>query len=254
MKNLVAKKYICCNALALLITLLATPSIADEITVAVASNFSSAAREIAQQFESISGHKVLLAFGSTGKHYAQIKNGAPFDAFVAADLQRPKLLEEQGIAKAGSRFTYAVGKLVLWSPDPVLVDNEGKVLGQGNFRHLAMANPKLAPYGKAAQQIMQAGDFWRKLQGKIVRGENISQAFQFVKSGNAELGFIAFSQLKQPGVALKGSFWQPPKSLYDPIEQQAVLLRDNIVARDFLAFLQSETAREIIKAYGYDTP
>lgn len=254
MKILIIKKQMNRLILAFAIALFVTPSMADEITVAVASNFSAAAREIAHQFESISGHKVILAFGSTGKHFAQIKNGAPFDVFVAADLQRPKMLEEQGIAKAGTRFTYAMGKLVLWSPDPALVDSDGKVLGEGHFRHLAIANPKLAPYGKASQQIMQARDIWRNLQAKIVRGENINQAFQYVKSGNADLGFIAFSQLKHPGVELEGSFWQPSQSLYDPIEQQAVLVRDSIIARDFLAFLQSEKAREIIKAYGYDTP
>jgi molybdate transport system substrate-binding protein len=232
---------------------------ADEIHVAVASNFSDAIKDIARVFEEKSGHRVTLVFGSTGKHYAQIKNGAPFEAFFAADVRRPELLEEEAVALAGSRFTYAIGKVVLWSPDPALVDAEASVLSQGGFRHLALANPRLAPYGKAAEQVMQAKGLWSALQGRMVRGENIGQTFSFVKSGNAELGFVALSQISKPGADIpfahiKGSFWQPPQSLYDPIEQQAVLLKDNAVARDFMDFVKGEAARAIIERYGYGAP
>lgn len=227
---------------------------ADEIRIAVASNFSSTIKEIKKQFELSSGHKVILSFGSTGKHFAQITNGAPFEAFFAADVARPKLLEEQGMVQSGSRFTYAIGKVVLWSPDPAMVDKEGSVLIQSNFRHLSIANPKLAPYGMAAEQIMKAKSVWDRLQGKLVRGENINQAYNFVKSGNAEAGFIALSQIIQPNNVIHGSYWIPPQLLYAPIEQQAVLLRDNTVAREFLEFVKSEKMKKIIKDSGYDTP
>ena len=225
---------------------------ADEIRVAVASNFTDAIKDIAQSFEKKTGHQVTLAFSSTGKHYAQIKHGAPFEAFFAADVKRPKLLEKEGIAQPGSRFTYAIGKIVLWSPDADLVDPKGKVLNDGGFRYLSIANPKLAPYGKAAQQVLKAKGLWKAMQGRMVRGENIGQTFQFVKSGNAELGFVALSQIKKPAAASEGSYWLPPQSLYDPIAQQAVLLKDNAVARKFINFVKSdEQALKIIQAYGY---
>ncbi len=226
-------------------------SMADEIRVAVASNFTSAIKVIAERFEASTGHQVTLLFGSTGKHYAQIKNGAPFDIFLAADVRRPRLLEKEGIAISGSRFTYAIGKVVLWSPKPGYVDSEGKVLEKGKFRYLALANPKLAPYGKAAQEILQRRKVWDKMRGRLVRGENINQTFQFVKSGNAELGFVAYSQLKHPGSSFEGSFWEVPQALYTPIEQQAVLLKDTELARSFLVFIRSEEMREMILRYGY---
>lgn len=230
------------------------PAMTDEIRVAVASNFSAAIREIAGLFEQESGHRVIPVFGSTGKHYAQIRHGAPFDAFFAADAERPKRLENEGVARPGSRFTYAVGKVVLWSPDATAVDKQGKVLSSGDFRYLALANPKLAPYGKAAEQVMRARGVWGALRGRMVRGENIGQTFQFVNSGNAELGFVANSQIKRPGDTIKGSYWEPPQSLYSPIEQQAVLLKDNGIAREFLDFVKGGKAREIIQGYGYDAP
>lgn len=228
------------------------PLAADEIRVAVASNFADAIQEISRAYEEERGHRVLLSFGSTGKHYAQIRNGAPFDVFFAADVRRPELLEEEGIARPGSRFTYAIGRVVLWSPDSGLVDSAGKVLADGDFRYLSIANPRLAPYGKAAEQVMKAHRVWEVLQGRMVRGENIGQAFQFVHSGNAELGFVALSQIKKPGAPFEGSSWLLPQSLYVPIKQQAVLLSEDGVARDFLEFTRnSERAREIIRAYGY---
>ncbi len=229
-------------------------SVADEIRVAVASNFTEAARVIAGRFEANSNHQVILIFGSTGKHYAQIKHGAPFDAFLAADALRPKLLENERVAMPDSRFTFAIGKLALWSPKQALVDAEGTVLEQGTFRHLAIANPKLAPYGRAAQEVLELRGQWDRLGKRIVRGQDIGQAFQFVKSGNAELGFIALSQLKRPDRPVEGSLWEVPQELYTPIEQQAVLLKNNQTARAFLSFLRSDEALKIMEAYGYDPP
>lgn len=228
--------------------------VADEIRVAVASNFIGAIKSIAESFEASTGHKVTLISGSTGKHYAQIKHGAPFDIYFAADVKRAKLLAEEGVAQPGSRFTYAIGKVILWSPKSGTVDLEGKVLEQGEFRHLAIANPKLAPYGKAAKEVLQARGLWDGLRGRMVRGENIGQTFQFVKSGNAKLGFVAYSQVKRPGHPVEGSFWAVPQSLYSPIEQQAVLLKDKDAARAFLSFVRRDESLEMIRGFGYGTP
>ncbi len=232
----------------------AGPTAADEIRVAVASNFTEAIRAIAWRFEQQTRHKIILVSGSTGKHYAQIRNGAPFEAFFAADARRPRLLQEEGAIQPGSRFTYAMGKLVLWSPDVDAVGQEGSVLEQGGFRYLALANPRLAPYGKAAREVLENRGLWQILQHRMVRGENIGQTYQFVESGNAELGFVARSQVKRPGRPADGSWWDIPQALYSPIEQQAVLLTDNPVARDFLAFVRSAEVMEVIRSYGYGTP
>ena len=239
---------------AVLILVVATSTAAEEIRVAVASNFTEAMRQVAGRFEQRSGHQIIPVFGSTGKHYAQIKHGAPFHAFFAADVKRPRLLEEQGLGMPGSRFTYAVGKLVLWSPNADYVDPSGQVLKDGDFRYVALANPKHAPYGRAAQEVLEALGQWQHLQRKLVRGENIGQTFQFVMTGNAELGFIAWSQLGRPGQPEKGSWWAIPQEFYAPIEQQAILLKDNAAARDFLSFVRRKEAKEIIRAYGYGTP
>ena len=228
---------------------------ADEIRVAVASNFATASEAIARRFEEVSDHRVTLVFGSTGKHYAQIVNGAPFEAFFAADAQRPRLLESEGLVVPSSRFTYAVGRLVLWSLEEDYVDSEGLVLERGEFRHLAIANPRLAPYGRAAQEVLQSLGLRERLQGSLVRGENIGQTFQFVRSGNAEIGFVALSQLMSPKENLEiGSKWVAPETLHSPIYQQAVLLKDTVAARAFLAFVKSEEARSIIRSFGYQTP
>jgi len=208
-------------------------------------------KEIVQRFEEQSRHRVVLAPGSTGKHYAQIRNGAPFDVFFAADARRPILLEKEGLALPGSRFTYALGRLVLWSPDAGKVDPAGMVLDTMSYRHLAIANPKLAPYGKAAREIIEKRGLWQTLQNKLVRGENIGQTFHFVKTGNAELGFVAWSQILRPGKLTTGSWWVPPQALYSPIEQQAVSLNDNEQTRDFLAFIRGDEGRTIIKSFGY---
>ena len=227
---------------------------AAEIRIAVASNFSDAMKTIAGRYEQLSGHKIILAFGSTGKHYAQIRNGAPFDAYFAADVKRPQLLDEQGIAIPDSRFAYAIGKIILWSPKSDYIDPDGIVLKLGKFRHLAIANPKLAPYGVAAREVLQSQGLWEELQGNMVRGENISQALQFVKSGNAELGFIAYSQIKHPAHPVEGSYWDVPQSLYSPIEQQAVLLKDSTTARDFISFVKSAESMQILRNFGYGVP
>lgn len=238
--------------MSLMLTLVCIPVAATEIRVAVASNFARAMTSLARDFEEKSGHKVALVFGSTGKHYAQIRNGAPFDAFFAADIRRPRLLEEEGVATSGSRFTYATGKLILWSPKPNYVDSEGDVLRHGQFNHLAIANPKLAPYGRAAREVLQSRGLWDEIKQKIVRGENIGQAFQFVNSGNAELGFIAFSQVKNIDRPIEGSYWDVPQLLYTPVKQQAVLLTDNETARNFMSYIKSKQALEIIRNHGYE--
>ena len=227
---------------------------AETIRAAVASNFAPVLGELSRRFEKRTGHKVLLAYGSTGKHYAQIVNAAPFELFFAADTVRPKRLEEEGRAVGGSRFAYAVGKLVLWSPKPGLVDPAGTVLDRGGFTRLAIANPGLAPYGKAAREVLESLELWSAVEAGVVRGENIGQTFQFVHSGNADLGFVALSQLQRPGRAIEGSYWEVPQSLYTPIAQHAVLLKENGTAREFLAFVQSEESLALIREYGYGVP
>lgn len=233
----------------LFISLFRSPTMAKagEVRIAAAANFMEPLKAIADTFEKQTGHKTILTFASTGKIYAQIKNGAPFDIFFAADITRPKLLEEEGLAIAGSRFTYACGELVLWSPKEGYVDNLGKVL-EGDFKRLAIANPKLAPYGEAAQNVLEAMGLWKKLQGRMVFGEDIGQIFQFVGSENAQLGFVAYSQIKKEG---RGSFWIVPQKLYKPIEQQVVLIKDTPAAREFLKFIKSGESLTIIKNYGY---
>lgn len=231
-----------------------TPAAAERITVAAAVNVQAPLERIAELFEQETGHRLVLSLGATGKHYAQIKRGAPFEVFLAADAERPRLLEQSGSAVAGSRFTYAIGRLALWSPQAGRVDAEGAVLMRGEFRHLAIANPRLAPYGAAARAVLQARGVWEAVQAKLVLGESIGQAYQFVGSGNAELGFVALSQIKQPAGKITGSAWIVPQELHPPIEQQAVLVRDTPAARAFWQFLQSPPARAVFHDYGYDLP
>ena len=231
---------------------------ADEIKVAVASNFYPAMKEIVLQYDlkksqSSERHKIILIPGSSGKHYAQIFNGAPFDIFFSADKIRPILLEKKGISESGSRFTYALGKLVLWSSLDGFVEKD-EWLYNNDLRFLAIANPKIAPYGVAAREVLISINQWEDLQSKLVRGENIAQTFQFVKSGNAKLGFISYSQLMNPNYAEVGSFWVVPQSLYKPIEQQVVLLKQSSLAIDFLSFIESYESLNIISKYGYDLP
>lgn len=236
---------------------------AENIHVAVASNFTTTARHLATQFKHNTGHTVQLSSASTGTLYAQINNGAPFDVFLSANKEQPQYLEKQGFAVTNSRFTYAIGKLILWSQEKQLSHNDDftneahALFKQPSFHYLSIANPALAPYGKAAQQTLESLGVWPSLQSHIVLGENINQAFQFVQSGNAEWGFIAYSQLQ----SLHGhkhikenSYWLVPTALYQPIEQQAVLLHDTLSARDFLLFLKSPQALQTIHDAGYDTP
>ncbi len=225
-----------------------------ELSIAVASNFSEAIKEITKTYNQKTGISSTLSFGSTGKLYAQISNGAPYDIFLAADKLRPRLLEKEGLALPGSRFTYALGKLVLWSPVAGYVDSAGKVLQKNKFRYLAMANPNLAPHGRAAKEVLQALNLWDSLSGKIAYGENIGQAFNFTQSTNSELGFIAYAQLKSQKYKSAGSYWDIPQTLYTPIEQQAILLKEKAEARSFLVFLQSTEAQKIITDYGYIIP
>lgn len=225
---------------------------AERITVAVAANFTVTMNALAEAFERDSDHTVVVASGSTGKHYAQILHGAPFDVFMAADSERPALLEENGQAVAGSRVTYAVGRLALWSPDPDLVDARGDVLGSDGFHRLAIANPRLAPYGEAARQVLVELGLYQDLRAKLVQGENIGQAYQFVHSGSAELGLVAYAQLRRPGVKPRGSYWLVPRPLHEPLLQQAVILEDSPAARALMAFLQSRRAQRIIQDFGYD--
>ncbi|MCO6441364.1 MAG: molybdate ABC transporter substrate-binding protein [Nitrococcus mobilis] len=224
--------------------------------IAVASNFQATAKHLAAAFERQSGDQVKLSFGSTGLFYAQIRHGAPFDAFFAADEERPRRLEREGAIVPGSRFTYAEGKLVLWSTKPDYVLGKGKVLREGGFEHIALANPKLAPYGLAAQQALRELGLWETLQqgDRLVMGQNIGQTHQLVASGSVPLGFVALSQIQRPGQAVQGSYWPVPSKFYEPIIQQAVLIQDTPVARAFLEFARSPPARPIIESYGYQVP
>ncbi|WP_413468751.1 molybdate ABC transporter substrate-binding protein [Marinobacter sp.] len=229
---------------------------AGETVVAVAANFTDTARELAQMFEARTDHQVTLSFGSTGKLYAQIANGAPFDVFLAGDAERPELAVSAGLAVAGTRFTYAEGKLVLWSLEPALVEQGRRYLAEASPERLAIANPVTAPYGLAAQQVMQRLGVWQRLEPRLVRGESIAQTFQFVATANAEAGFVALAQLRGWSGAM-GSAWEVPQALYDPVVQQAVLLnrgRDNDAARAWLAFLREAEAVAVIESYGYGVP
>ncbi|WP_295797592.1 molybdate ABC transporter substrate-binding protein [uncultured Microbulbifer sp.] len=227
---------------------------AEELTIAVASNFTAPMREIAARFEAQSDHRVALVFGSSGKIFAQISHGAPYQAFFSADQSKPARLVELGLANGDSRFTYAEGKLALWSRQPDYVDDQGKVLKQGKFNRLALANPKLAPYGAAALEVLQNLQLAEQNRSRWVFGENIAQTYQFVASGNAELGFVALSQILRDGRVSQGSAWVVPEELYNPIRQDAVILKSaekQSVLREFWRFIQGPEARKIIESYGY---
>ncbi len=240
-----------CAALLLCLPLIAS---ADDVRVAVAANFTAPMQRITAAFARDTGHRAVLAFGATGKFYAQIHNGAPFDVLLSADDSTPLRLEHDGIGMAGSRFTYAIGTLVLWSPREGYVDPQGKVLTGGDFRHLAVANPKTAPYGAAAMATLDRLGLREKLRPRFVQGENIAQTHQFVASGNAELGFVALSQVIEDGRIGKGSGWVVPADQHMPILQDALLLRHgegNPAARALLEYLRGETAKALIREYGY---
>jgi molybdate transport system substrate-binding protein len=226
-----------------------------EVHVAVAANFSAPMKRIADAFEKDTGHKVVLSYGATGKFYAQIANGAPFDVFLSADDEAPAKLEKEGFAVAGSRFTYATGRLVLWSAKPALVDEKAAVLMRNDFKHLAIASPKLAPYGAAAMEALTKIGMLPLLQPTLVTGESIGQVFGMVSSGNAELGFLAMSQVFEDGKLKSGSAWVVPANFHSPIKQDAVLLakaRSNPAALQLLTFLKSGQARAIMNSFGYE--
>lgn len=227
---------------------------ADDVQVAVAANFTGPMQVIAVLFERDTGHKARLSFGATGKFYAQIANGAPFEVLLAADDETPARLVREGHGIAGSPYTYAIGKLVLWSAKPDLVDAQGDILKKGGFKHLALANPKTAPYGAAAMQAMGRLGVAETLKPLFVQGENISQTQQFVSTGAADLGFVAYSQVIRNGTIGNGSGWLVPENLYDPIRQDAVILargKDKPAAAALLAFLKGDKAKEVIRSFGY---
>ncbi len=242
-------------ALLVFFHILLTTASAEEVRVAVAANFRAALSEIVKLFERDTRHTALVSSGSSGKFYAQINHGAPFDVFFSADVARPQLIEEEGLAVPGSRFTYAIGRLTLWSPDPNMIKGEGlTVLSNGPFEHLAMANPKTAPYGAAAKHILEALGLWNHIKGRIVQGENIGQAFHFVYSQNAQLGFVALSQVLGPKINGAGSRWDVPENLHEPLRQQAILLingQHNKAATAFLDYVKGPKARTIIEQFGY---
>ncbi|WP_341650212.1 molybdate ABC transporter substrate-binding protein [Thauera humireducens] len=233
---------------------LCAPAHAAELSVAVAANFTAPMQKIAEAFEKETGHKLVLSYGSTVKFYAQIKNGAPFEVLFAADDETPARLEQEGQSVAGTRFTYAIGKLVLWSKQPGLVDEQGEVLRTGAFERIALADPKLAPYGAAAMQTLRKLGLADALGSKFVQGENIGQAYQFVATQNAPLGFVALSQVFAEGRLTEGSAWMVPETLYEPIRQDAIILargKDNPAAPELMRYLRGDAAKAIIRSYGY---
>lgn len=237
-----------------LLTLVSIQVHSQTVQVAVASNFAGTLEEISKEFEQSTGHKVQISSAATGKLYVQIKNGAPFDVFLSADTATPREIIKDGLAVSGRQLTYAVGKLVLWSTKPHFVDREGEVLRGGRFQHLSIANPKTAPYGAAAMEVLAQMGLIKSLKPKLVEGENIAQAHQFVASGNAELGFVSLSQVSLEGQLRAGSAWFVPQDLYSPIRQDAVLLnkgKDNAAAEAFLVYLQSDQAKRHIESMGY---
>ncbi len=230
-------------------------ALAAEVSVAVGANFTAPMKVIAQAFERETGHKAVLSFGGTGQLYAQIRNGAPFSILLAADALTPAKIEKEGLGVAGTRLTYAIGQLVLWSKNPGRLVDRGEVLKKGNFTKLAIANPKLAPYGFAAIEVLNHLGVMSQVKPKIVEGANIAQTFQFVFSENTELGFVALSQVYENGKIKQGSGWIVPTSMYSPIKQDAILLnpgRNNPAALALMKYLQSDAAKRVIQNFGYE--
>ena len=228
---------------------------AEVVQIAVAANFTAPARALAEIFARTTGHEAKLSFGATGAFYTQIKNGAPFDILLAADDERPIRLEKEGDTVPGSRFTYAIGQLVLWSAKPGFVDGEGAVLKGGNFNKIAMANPKLAPYGAAAVETMDKLGLAAALTPKLVTGESIGQTYNFIATGNAELGFVALAQVLDGGKMKSGSMWVVPAKYHAPIIQDAVILKRaaaNPAAKAWMALMRSPNTQDFIRSYGYE--
>ena len=230
----------------------------DEVVVAVAANFLEPLKAMVEPFAKASGHRLEPRPGSTGELYAQITSGAPYDVFLSADAERPEKLEKEGPGVVGTRFTYAIGTLVLWSADAKVVAADGlSTLREASFAHLAVADPKTAPYGAAAMQVLERTKLKDAVEAKLVFGQNIGQTLQFVTTGNAELGFVARSQLDGPGKKRTGSGWLVPKDLYDPIRQDAILLaraKDSAAAKAFLEYLKSPAGLDLVRSFGYEVP
>jgi len=244
-----------CLALSLVGAVSVSSAGADEALIAVASNFAEPATVLKADFETSTGHALRLATGSTGTLYAQIVHGAPFHALLAADRVRPARLEAEGAGVRGSRFTYAIGHLVLWSPDPDRIGADGvATLRAGRFDHLAIAHPELAPYGRAARQTLQHFGLWEALAPRIARGQNVAQAFSMVATGSAPLGLVARASVMSPRNQRPGSRWDVPAEAHEPIRQDALLLEagaDHPAATDFLRFLRSADAHRVIERFGY---
>ena len=237
-----------------LIAVFAAAATAGEVQVAVAANFAQPMARIGEAFTAATGHTLKLSTGSTGKFYSQIVTGAPFEVLLAADDETPARLVKENHAMAGTQFTYAIGKLVLWSATAGLVDDKGEVLASDKFKHIAIANPKLAPYGAAAYEVLKARGLTDALAPKVVLGETIAQTYQFVATGNAEIGFVALSQVAVPGKPAPGSYWVVPSQLHSEIRQDAVILKPgekNPAAAALLTYLKSEPARQVISSFGY---
>jgi molybdate transport system substrate-binding protein len=242
--------------LTLLFVAYATSLRAEQALVAVAANFSAPMQQIALAFQKDTGHQLKLSFGATGGIYAQIKNGGPFDVFLSADQLTPQKIEAEGLGVPQTRFTYATGQLVLWSKQDGLVDDKGQVLRSKNIQRIALANPKLAPYGAAALEAMTQLGLLDELKPKLVQGDNIAQTYQFVSTQNAQLGFVALSQVFADGKITSGSGWVLPSSLYKPILQDAILLKngkDNSAAKALMLYIKGDKAKEMIKRFGYLT-
>lgn len=241
---------------ALLFVASATSLRAEEAMVAVAANFAAPMHKIAASFQKETGHKLSLSFGSTGAFYAQIKNGGPFDVFLSADSSAPLKLEEEGLGVSNSRFKYAKGQLVLWSKTEGMVDLKGQALGSKDVQRIAIANPKLSPYGAASLEVLMQLGLLKELQAKLIQGDNIAQTYQFVMTQNAQMGFVALSQVFANGKIISGSAWTIPANLYKPIQQDAILLKhgkDNPAAKALMVYLRSDNAKEVMKSYGYLT-
>jgi len=246
-------RYVFLTFVSALVGMMPQSADAVDLRLAVSSNFVATMKMLGERFSDQTGHSLVVSSASTGKHFAQIKQGAPYDLFLAADRMRPEFIEQHGYGVKETRFTYAVGKLVLWSA--VARHVESDILNTDSYRWLALANPRHAPYGLAAKQTLQSLGLWSALQDKLLRAENVNQALQFVATENAQLGFASLAQiqqLKEKGV-FKGSYWVVPSRLHSPLEQQIVLLKESPAAREFLDFLKSDPVRKIIRDQGYDT-
>ena len=239
----------------LLIATSVTDLHAAEAQIAVAANFAEPIKAIASVLKKTTGHTIKVTLGATGNLYAQIKNGAPFDVLLAADTNTPEKLEKESMAQPGSRFTYATGKLVLWSADAKRVDAKGEVLKSANLGKVSYANPKTAPYGAATMKVLDSLGLTAAITPKLVQGESIGQTFAFAATGNADVGFVAMSQVLEGGKLKSGSMWVIPQTLYAPIRQDAIVLQrgtDNEAAKALMQLLKSPNIKDLIRSYGYE--